>query len=167
MRPDFRQIKLMKQSLQHSAKGSEWEKHKYIKRIDGSYYYPDNYEGGRHLSDSKTNKDSKESEKTKEDSNKLDLSSDDITKLANEVIRGNFGNGQTRKDLLGDNYQEVQDKVNEIMKSQIGLTKISEVNSDSVKKGEEIIKKSVEKITQASKGLSLEQVYNVYRNKKN
>lgn len=37
--------------LEHSAKGSTWEEHKYIKRVDGTYYYPDNYEGGRHISD--------------------------------------------------------------------------------------------------------------------
>ena len=35
----------------HSAKGSTWEEHKYIKRDDGVYYYPDSYEGGRHLPD--------------------------------------------------------------------------------------------------------------------
>lgn len=33
----------------HSAKGSEWKKHIYIKRDDGKYYYPDSYKGGRHL----------------------------------------------------------------------------------------------------------------------
>lgn len=35
--------------IEHSAKGSSWEKHDYIKVIDGKYYYPDSYEGGRHL----------------------------------------------------------------------------------------------------------------------
>lgn len=35
--------------LEHSYKGSEWKKHLYIKKKDGKYYYPDNYEGGRHL----------------------------------------------------------------------------------------------------------------------
>lgn len=43
--------------LIHSQKGSEWKKHQYIKREgtagkledDGKYYYPDSYEGGRHL----------------------------------------------------------------------------------------------------------------------
>ena len=35
----------------HSAKGSTWEDHKYIKVDDGVYYYPDGYEGGRHLPD--------------------------------------------------------------------------------------------------------------------
>lgn len=36
--------------LSHSAKGSTWEKHKYLRVINGKYYYPDSYEGGRHLS---------------------------------------------------------------------------------------------------------------------
>lgn len=34
-------------SLAHSAKGSTWEKHKYVKKVDGIYYYPTGYEGGR------------------------------------------------------------------------------------------------------------------------
>lgn len=33
----------------HSAKGTAWENHKYIKMEDGKYYYPDSYAGGRHL----------------------------------------------------------------------------------------------------------------------
>lgn len=39
--------------LSHSAKGSEWEEHKYVEEVDGKYYYPDSYEGGRHISDLK------------------------------------------------------------------------------------------------------------------
>lgn len=35
--------------IEHSAKGSQWEKHDYITVKDGKYYYPDDYEGGRHL----------------------------------------------------------------------------------------------------------------------
>lgn len=42
-------IKPTKDSLIHSAKGSQWEKHDYIAVKDGKYYYPDDYEGGRHL----------------------------------------------------------------------------------------------------------------------
>lgn len=45
----------------HSAKGSTWEKHKYLKVLKGKYYYPDSYEGGRHLSELK--KDEKEEKK--------------------------------------------------------------------------------------------------------
>lgn len=38
-----------KDFLAHSAKGTTWEKHNYIKVENGKYYYPDDYEGGRHL----------------------------------------------------------------------------------------------------------------------
>lgn len=34
--------------LLHSAKGTTWENHKYVKVEDGKYFYPSNYEGGRH-----------------------------------------------------------------------------------------------------------------------
>lgn len=190
-------------SFMHSAKGSTWEDHKYVQRVDGTYYYPDSYQGGRHISDLKgsasdsksDNKDENkpESEKLeswekkfysavnktmrektglfgvkdlseiasddyqdfrktlsdfgvdtrklsreevermrqkvskhygkKEDEEKL--SDKDIENLAKEAIRGNFGNGQERKDRLGDNYQEVQDKVNELLRGSLGLSSVS------------------------------------------
>lgn len=40
--------------LCHSAKGSTWEKHKYEKVVDGVYYYPNSYSGGRHLNSETT-----------------------------------------------------------------------------------------------------------------
>lgn len=36
--------------ISRSAKGSEWEEHIYLQEINGKYYYPDDYVGGRHLS---------------------------------------------------------------------------------------------------------------------
>ena len=36
-----------------------------------------------------------------------------INDLADRAIRGEFGNGETRKRLLGAEYKEVQNKVNE------------------------------------------------------
>lgn len=171
--------------LEHSAKGSTWDNHKYIKRIDGTYYYPDSYSGGRHLPDG--DKDEKETliedylfdklkdyagdeldrqlrgsfdkiikenlgidwtilpkeevdkmqrslidrlrdvEKEEGSSiDKIELTKNDIENLAKEVIRGQYGNGQIRKDLLGENYAEIQKRVNEIMKSGVGQKKISE-----------------------------------------
>lgn len=38
-----------------------------------------------------------------------------VEELANEVIQGLWGNGQERKDRLGDRYAEVQARVNEIL----------------------------------------------------
>lgn len=40
----------------------------------------------------------------------------DIEQLARDVIEGKYGNGQERKDKLGNLYQEVQNRVNEILK---------------------------------------------------
>lgn len=36
----------------------------------------------------------------------------DVNALADAVMRGDYGNGQARKDALGENYQIVQDEVN-------------------------------------------------------
>lgn len=124
--------------LAHSAKGSSWEDHKYIKRIDGTYYYPNNYEGGRHIDSAPDD----ETDIDKGGSSKVNLDSNDVEKLANEVIRGNFGNGQTRKDLLGENYEEVQKRVNELLKkSSIGSKEVTgkEPKNDKVVKALEEI----------------------------
>lgn len=146
--------------LVHSAKGSSWEDHKYIKRIDGTYYYPNNYEGGRHIDSAPKDKDTKvfdefesyakelmkkgeaRSGNNKNSTSKVNLDSDDVEKIANEVIRGNFGNGQTRKDLLGENYEEVQKRVNELVKkSSIGSKEVAgkEPKNDKVVKALEKI----------------------------
>lgn len=163
--------------LEHSAKGSTWEEHKYIKRIDGTYYYPDSYEGGRHLPDGETTDSddtvSKSEEQTTSESSSL--SSDDVEKLANEVIRGNFGNGQQRKDLLGNNYSEVQSRVNEIMKSSTGSKKVSEASPESVKTAEAVAEKASTSTTKKKKkkeetkvhsGVDMNVVLGVYNKKK-
>lgn len=159
------------EEIQHSAKGSTWDEHKYIKRIDGTYYYPDSYEGGRHLS----SVEKKESEsEDKENGPEIEsLSSDDIEKLANEVIRGNFGNGQTRKELLGAHYQEIQDRVNEIYKSkEVGSKPVNSSSLDIIAEtGKKAIDKVLETASQkstapATKGLDLDTVYAVYNKKK-
>lgn len=229
IRPNYRDFRRGSQfvvetgrHLEHSAKGSTWEDHKYIKRIDGTYYYPDNYEGGRHLPDdekddsdkedtkvfdefesfskelmkkgeaywdsdevSKMTKEelgefyenmtgvklgdkdldrlfnSREARNKKSDSNKVDLSEKDVENLANEVIRGNFGNGQIRKDLLGENYAEVQKRVNELMKGSTGQKKVSEANPESVKKAQEAAKKVDN--SNVHSGVDLNMVLSVYR----
>lgn len=43
--------------------------------------------------------------------------SGDIVENAKRVIRGDFGNGQERKDKLGDQYAEIQSKVNEMYRN--------------------------------------------------
>lgn len=133
IRPDYRDFRIRPQFLQHSSEGSSWNKHKYIKRVDGTYYYPDSYEGGRHLPDG---------EKTESDS-KIDLSENDVEKLAKEVISGNFGNGQERKDLLGENYEEIQKRVNELMKGSVGLKTIPSDKTKAMDIAEEAAKRAI------------------------
>lgn len=205
IRPDYRNFRKRSQFLQHSAEGSSWKKHKYIKRVDGTYYYPDSYEGGRHLPDGEKGDSSKDDTKvfdefesfskelmkkgeaywdpeevskmTKEelgelyenmtgvklgdkdldrlfnsrearnkksdDLTKNDLSEKDVENLAKEVIRGNFGNGQERKDLLGENYEEIQKRVNELMKGSAGSKTIPSDKTKAIGIAEEAAKKAV------------------------
>lgn len=195
IRPDYRDFRTRSQSFRHSADGSSWKEHKYIKRVDGTYYYPDSYEGGRHLPDREKEKSMEDElfeklknssdkdigkmlrgsfdkvlleqmgvdwtklpkeevdrmqrslidrlEKKTESNSKIDLSKNDVEKLAKEVIRGNFGNGQVRKDLLGENYAEVQKRVNELMKGSAGLKTIPSDKTKAISVAEEAAKRAV------------------------
>ena len=44
-----------------------------------------------------------------------DVEEEIIEKLAQEVLRGTFGNGETRKQALGALYAKVQNRVNQIL----------------------------------------------------
>ena len=195
IRPDYRDIRIRSQFLQHSSEGSSWKNHKYIKRVDGTYYYPDSYEGGRHLPDGekykimedelfKKLKNSSDKdigqmlsgsfdkvlleqmgvdwtklpkeevdrmqrslidrfEEKTESNSKIDLSENDVENLAKEVIRGNFGNGQERKDLLGENYEEIQKRVNELMKGSAGSKTIPSDKTKDISIAEEAAKRAV------------------------
>lgn len=132
IRPDYRDFRTRSQSFRHSSEGSSWKKHKYIKRVDGTYYYPDSYEGGRHLPDEGT-----------ESNSKIDLSENDVENLAKEVIRGNFGNGQERKDLLGENYEEIQKRVNELMKGSAGSKTIPSDKTKTISIAEEAANRAI------------------------
>lgn len=214
---DFRRSKMVvysERQLKHSAKGSTWEEHKYIKRIDGTYYYPDSYEGGRHLPKGENGGSSKDdtiskledltgmtresllelkniSQKNgydsnefkemleilsegdedqakkmikilKQDESKMDLSSEDVENLAKEVIRGNFGNGQVRRDLLGENYGKIQRRVDEILKSSTGSKKVSESSNESIKRAE----KAASNASKIHSGIDIDKVMSVYNKKK-
>lgn len=227
VRPNYRDFRRSQfvltsgQHLEHSAKGSTWENHKYIKRIDGTYYYPDSYEGGRHLPDGEKSDDSSDNDDVisklesmtgmtresllelrelsrkggydsaefkemlsilsegdekqakkmtdllKQEGSGTSLNSNDIENLAMEVIRGNFGNGQERKDLLGENYAEIQKRVNELMKGSTGSKKVSEASEESVKKAEEAAKNASTSASDSKvhSGVDMDKVMNVYKKK--
>lgn len=174
IRPNYRDFRKSKfiitsgQYLEHSAKGSTWETHKYIKRINGTYYYPYSYEGGRHLPDGEelSEIERESTSESTETSSKIDLSQNDIENLAKEVIRGNFGNGQVRKDLLGENYDEIQKRVNEILLGSSGSKKVSEASKESINKAEDAAKKASAAGSKVHSGVDMSKVLSVYKNKK-
>lgn len=178
--------------LMHSAKGSEWENHKYVIKKDGNYYYKVGYDKGRTIDslkkddsdliskakqkvknrkhteqaavalhkwnrlhgqdkkkktytyDKETNQIKEKKEEKKEDIKQEPKSSNDTAstenlsdnisgtteELAMRAIRGDFGNGQKRKDILGDKYSEVQALVNELEKKKV--IKHSCLNDDHI-----------------------------------
>ena len=63
------------------------------------------------------NKDSKASDNAGDDKSGLKEGDFDIDAAALDVIRGKYGNGQARKDALGDDYEMIQKRVNEMYKS--------------------------------------------------
>lgn len=125
-------------TITHSAKGSTWKKHKYLREVSGKYYYPDDYEGGRHLpkggkdgngkpsslpkeeDEKKSSGSSKKSSKVSVENNNSAVS-DEITKksvsqLALDVISGELGTIAQYKEQLGPKYEKVQERVKEIVK---------------------------------------------------
>lgn len=61
--------------------------------------------------------------------------SKNIEELARAVIRGEYGNGQERKNKLGNLYNEVQAKVNEILSGKTSSTKSNEELANEVIEG--------------------------------
>lgn len=156
-----RLFKMILAVISHSAKGSEWDEHQYVKKVDGNYYYPDGYTKGRTISSLKEN------DKTRRtvDVTKENLSKDDVEAAAMEVIRGRYGNGQERKDALGENYQQIQDRVNQIMKT-MGSAKIYNANESVVSEGEKAVKKATSTTTNVHSGVDMDRVMSVYEKRK-
>lgn len=129
MVPDYKDFSRGRTVIAHSAKGSTWKKHKYVKVIEGVYFYPNNYKGGRHIGQAgqlavglvaaatgkklkeKTVEGKKgESAKETDDKKGSKMSNKKIDKLAQKVISGKYGNGQERMDKLGKKYAKVQNQ---------------------------------------------------------
>lgn len=212
VRPNYRDFRLnsvmpvVKDShLHHSAKGSEWEDHKYVKKIDGVYYYPVGYEDGRTIDSLKEDKESKDKPKSKDDrikeiqdhfdqylakrgidwrslpKDEVDQMQRDIInqiesgketgtdektseELAKDVAGGKLGNGDDRKALLGDRYEEVQVIVNNLLKDSIRSKEVSESVTEETK---ELIKSATKKVaeTKVHSGVDMTKVQSVYKKK--
>ena len=78
------------------------------------------------------NKDSKASDNAGDDKSGLKEGDFDIDAAALDVIKGKYGNGQARKDALGDDYEIIQKRVNEMYKSgKFGSETNTDENSSS------------------------------------
>ena len=69
------------------------------------------------------------------------LSEEELIKLAKDVCDGKYGNGETRKKLLGDLYSDVQKIVNEMVKNKNNVSSKDTTNTNIyvVKKGDTLV----------------------------
>ncbi len=74
---------------------------------------------------------------------------DEIRNMAKSIIQGDYGNGQRRKNLLGDTYQTYQDYVNAMYKANFDMAKADEIYSQSVTESTEKVVSAKEKERQA------------------
>ena len=125
--------------LMHSQ--GPWTEHKYIKVVDGVYYYPNSYKNGHTISEIKGSGGEKDEKEKKDD--KSSLTDEDIEKIANETIAGKHGNGNDRKEKFGSDYARIQNKVNE----KLGVKKRHETEDS----GKETSKKEEDKKDSTSK----------------
>lgn len=134
-RKNISTVVVKRNELKHSAKGSTWKDHKYIKKVGDKYIYANDPNA-----DTTENKSSSNSET---DVNKTDGTSAeevstpeefDLEEMAQKVIRGEFGNGADRKELLGESYKEIQNRVNEILLGEDWVKKQSSKKTSVVDK---------------------------------
>ena len=134
--------------LIHSAKGTSWKNHKYIKKVGNKYYYKDE-KGELVEGDPSDNGDilteTKESttSSSKSKKSKKSTETDRIKALANKVMAGKLGQNQLRKATSSKDYIKVMNTINSKFKKPS--------SSGSSSKSKEKEKKTSEKKTKEKK----------------
>ena len=134
--------------LIHSAKGTSWKNHKYIKKVGNKYYYKDE-KGELVEGDPSDNGDilteTKESttSSSKSKKSKKSTETDHIKALANKVMAGKLGQNQLRKATSSKDYIKVMNTINSKFKKPS--------SSGSSSKSKEKEKKTSEKKTSEKK----------------
>ena len=134
--------------LIHSAKGTSWKNHKYIKKVGNKYYYKDE-KGELVEGDPSDNGDilteTKESttSSSKSKKSKKSTETDRIKTLANKVMAGKLGQNQLRKATSSKDYIKVMNTINSKFKKPS--------SSGSSSKSKEKEKKTSEKKTSEKK----------------
>ena len=133
----------------HSAKGTTWRNHKYIKKVGNKYYYKnekgelvegDPSDNGDILTETKESTTSSSKSKKKKSTE-----TDRIKALANKVMAGKLGQNQLRKVTSSKDYIKVMNTINSKFK------KPSSSGSSSKSKDKEKKKKTSEKKTTEKK----------------
>lgn len=126
----------------HSAKGTTWSNHKYIKKVGNKYYYKDE-KGELVEGDPSDNGDSIETKESTTSSSKSkkkkSTETDRIKALANKVMAGKLGQNQLRKATSSKDYIKVMNTINSKFKKPS--------SSGSSSKSKEKEKKTSEKKT--------------------
>lgn len=130
----------------HSAKGTTWSNHKYIKKVGNKYYYK-NEKGELVEGDPSDNGDSIETKESTTSSSKSkkkkSTETDRIKALANKVMAGKLGQNQLRKATSSKDYIKVMNAINNKFKKPS--------SSGSSSKSKEKEKKTSEKKTKEKK----------------
>ena len=148
--------------LIHSAKGTSWKNHKYIKKVGNKYYYKDE-KGELVEGDPSDNGDilteTKESttSSSKSKKSKKSTETDRIKALANKVMAGKLGQNQLRKATSSKDYIKVMNTINSKFKKPS--------SSGSSSKSKEKKKKTSEKKTSEKK--TTEKSNNIEKDKTN
>ena len=148
--------------LIHSAKGTSWKNHKYIKKVGNKYYYKDE-KGELVEGDPSDNGDilteTKESttSSSKSKKSKKSTETDRIKALANKVMAGKLGQNQLRKATSSKDYIKVMNTINSKFKKPS--------SSGSSSKSKEKEKKTSEKKTSEKK--TTEKSNNIEKDKTN
>ena len=130
----------------HSAKGTTWKNHKYIKKVGNKYYYK-NEKGELVEGDPSDNGDFIETKESTTSSSKSkkkkSTETDRIKALANKVMAGKLGQNQLRKATSSKDYIKVMNTINSKFKKPS--------SSGSSSKSKEKEKKTSEKKTKEKK----------------
>ena len=144
--------------LVHSAKGTSWKNHKYIKKVGNKYYYKDE-KGELVEGDPSDNGDilteTKESttSSSKSKKSKKSTETDRIKALANKVMAGKLGQNQLRKATSSKDYIKVMNTINSKFKkpSSSGSSSKSKEKEKKTSEKKTTEKKTTEKKTSEKK----------------
>jgi hypothetical protein len=142
----------------HSQEGTTWKKDTIYESREGkpndyTYHYPSGYFDKHRNKDSKKTDSSDSSDDTKSEQEKNESDADTISKVVDDVIRGEYGNGQARKEALqkaGFDYDTIQSEVNKklLNKSTVSKPSSSKAKTKTKDKSKAKSKKKVTPKTQ-------------------